>query len=139
MQSEKFNTYSSLIFVELSFTSGNFNKALVSEFPELADIFKKLTLTPSSESQTHLESLFKHNEDSLKSFLNDYLKENENEFNWTTFLDKYDVTPVAGKFFKIEKTEKAYLDFVHTMQEQRWVFSHMSIAIDKDNFILFFA
>ena len=78
MQSEKFNTYSSLIFVELSFTSSNFTDALVSEFPKLAEVFKKLILTPSSESQAHLESLFKHNEDSLKSFLNNYLKENEN-------------------------------------------------------------
>lgn len=139
MNTEKFNTYASLVFVELSFTSKKFAEALIDEFKELAKGFRSLISTPSAESQNHLQALFEHNEEKLKLFLHDYLKNNSNEFNWTTFLDKYDVNPVAGKFFKIDKTEKAYMEFVMRMRTERWVFSHISITTDADNYTIFFA
>lgn len=139
MDTEKFNTYASMVFVELSFTSKNFAKTLIGEFKELSSGFSGLIATPSAESQKHLQTLFHHNEEKLKSFLHDYLKNNSGEFNWTTFLDKYDVYQVAGKFFKIDKTETAYMEFVKRMRTERWVFSYMSVATDADNYTIFFA
>ena len=139
MNDEKFNTYASLVFVELSFTSKKFVKALAKEFKELAELFQGLITSPTNENQDHLQKLFHHNEEKLKIFLHDYLKKNSTEFNWTTFLDKYDVNPVAGKFFKIEKTEKAYMDLVLRMRAERWVFSYMSVVSEPDNYIIFFA
>ena len=139
MNTEKFNTYASLVFVELSFTSKKFADALIDEFTELAEGFRSLIANPNEESQSHLQALFQHNEEKLKSFLHEYLKDNSTEFNWTTFLDKYDVTPVAGKFFKIDKTEEAYMEFVLRMRTERWVFSHISITSEPDNYTIFFA
>ena len=139
MDTEKFNTYASLVFVELSFTSKKFADTLIGEFKELADGFSSLIATPTEESQGHLQTLFHHNEERLKSFLHDYLKNNSNEFNWTTFLDKYDVYPVAGKFFKIDKTEEAYMDFVLRMRTERWVFSHISMTESSEHYTIFFA
>ena len=106
MDNEKFNTYCSLIFVELAFTSTKFIKQLSEKYKELHDIIVKLVETPSTENQEHLQSLFSHNEESLKKYVHDYLIENESEFNWTTFLDKYEVTPVAGRFLKLIKQNK---------------------------------
>ena len=139
MDTEKFNTYASLVFVELSFTSKKFANSVTEQFKDLADIFQQLIKTPSEESQQHLQNVFHHNEEKLKSFLHEYLLKNSNEFNWTTFLNKYDVYPGAGQFFKIEKTEEAYREFVVNMGKQRWVFTHMSVASDNDNYIIFFA
>ena len=139
METDKFNIYAYFIIVELSFTSKKFVESLTEEFPELASGFKSLASLPGDESQTHLESLFQHNEDKLKTFLNQYLKDNESDFNWTTFLDKYEVTPVAGRFFKIDKTEDAYMEFVSQMRDNRWVFSHMSVTSDENNYTIFFA
>ena len=67
------------------------------------------------------------------------LTKNENEFNWTTFLDKYEVLPVAGRLFKIEKTEQAYADFVERMKNERWVFSIMNVISDENSYTILFA
>tara|TARA_B100002019_G_scaffold164785_1_gene142303 strand:+ start:1040 stop:1459 length:420 start_codon:yes stop_codon:yes gene_type:complete len=139
MDNEKFNTYCSLIFVELAFTSTKFIKQLSEKYKELHDIIVKLVETPSTENQEHLQSLFSHNEESLKKYVHDYLIENESEFNWTTFLDKYEVTPVAGRFFKIDKTEQAYADLIQKMKTERWVFSYMNVAVEENSYVVFFA
>ena len=73
---EKINTYASLVFVELSFTSKKFVKALAKEFKELAELFQGLITSPTNENQDHLQKLFHHNEEKLKIFLHDYLKKN---------------------------------------------------------------
>ena len=139
MDNEKFNTYCSLIFVELSFTSGKFVEELATKYKELHDVIVKLVSTPTQENQEHLQNLFAHNEESLKKYVHDYLLANETEFNWTTFLNKYEVVPVAGRMFKIEKTEQAYADFVQKMKTDRWVFSFMNVAVDADSYVIFFA
>lgn len=139
MDTEKFNTYSSLVFVELAFTSKKFIQALSNDFKDLHEVITKLVSTPSSENQEHLQNLFAHNEVSLKKYLHDYLTQNENEFNWTTFLDKYEVLPVAGRLFKIEKTEQAYADFVERMKNERWVFSIMNVISDENSYTILFA
>ena len=64
MDNEKFNTYCSLIFVELSFTSGKFVKELATKYKELHDVIVKLVSTPTQENQEHLQNLFAHNEES---------------------------------------------------------------------------
>lgn len=139
MKQKDFNTYSSVIFVELSFTSKEFSNSLVKQFPDLKDIYQKLISTSDKESQDHLLALYSHNESSLKSFLHTFLKSNEGSFNWTTFLKKYEVTYVAGKYFKIEKSEKAYAEFVQTMTNNRWSFTHMSVLTEEDKYVIFFA
>ena len=139
MDKDKFNIYSSLIFIELIYTSSKFVKKVCENYKELNDIIKTLLKEPSAENQEHLQSLYSHNEENLKKFLHNYLKENENEFNWTTFLNKYEVTQVAGRFFKIKKTEEAYYEFVQKMKQDRWVFSYMSVASEDDSYVIFFA
>lgn len=139
MDNEKFNTYCSLIFVELAFTSTKFVKQLSEKYKELHDVIVKLVETPSVENQEHLQSLFGHNEESLKKYVHDYLLANESEFDWTTFLDKYEVTPVAGRFYKIDKTEQAYSDLIQKMKTERWVFSYMSVAVEDNSYVVFFA
>lgn len=139
MDTEKFNTYASMVFVELSFSSKQFVNEITTKFPDLSEVFIKLVSSVGDESQTHLLNLYTHNKDTLEPFLHDYLKNNEGTFNWTSFLDKYEVTRVAGKFFKIEKTETAYMEFVKTMQRDRWAFSHMSVLSEADTYTIFFA
>ena len=139
MDNEKFNTYSSLIFVELAFTSKKFVKELADNFKELHGVIAQLIETPSSENQYHLQNLFAHNEESLKKYLHEYLLANESELNWTTFLNKYEVIPVAGRLFKIEKTEKAYAEFVQRMKNERWVFSFMNVTSDEASYTILFA
>lgn len=139
MDNEKFNTYSSLIFVELSFTSKQFIDAITDKFPDLSEVFLKLVGSKESSSKTHLLNLYDHNKSTLEPFLHDFLKDNESTFNWTSFLNKYDVNPVAGRFFKIEKTEEAYMEFVKTMHRDRWAFSHMSVLSEESQYIIFFA
>jgi hypothetical protein len=139
MDTENFNTYASLVFVELSFTSSKFANSITEQFEDLAEIFQQLIKTPSEESQQHLQKVFHHNEEKLKSFLHEYLIKNSSEFNWTTFLNKYEVYPVAGKFFKIDKTEEAYREFVANMSKQRWVFTHMSVTTEENKYTIFFA
>ena len=139
MTEKNFNTYASLVFVELSFTSKDFSKALIKEFPDLEDVYTKLISDTSETSQSALKSLYNHNEKNLKSFLHKFLKNNEGSFNWTTFLKKYEVTYVAGKYFKIDKNEESYAEFVRNMTNNRWSFSHMSVASEENQYVIFFA
>lgn len=139
MDNEKFNTYCSLIFIELVFTSSKFVKQLGEKYKELNDIITKLATTPTTENQEYLQELFKHNEKSLKKYLHNYLMATDSEFNWTTFLNKYEVVQVAGRFFKIQKTEAAYNEFVRKMKTDRWVFSYMSVSESEENYTIFFA
>jgi hypothetical protein len=139
MDNEKLNTYSSLIFIELVFTSKKFLSEIKKNFEKLHEVIETLTKSNSEENQEHLKSLFFHNEEKLKSFLNDFLKRNESEFNWTTFLNKYEVVHVAGRFFKIDKTEEAYKSFVIDMKKNRWAFNYMSVTSEDDKYVIFFA
>ena len=54
-------------------------------------------------------------------------------------LNKYEVIPVAGRLFKIEKTEKAYAEFVQRMKNERWVFSFMNVTSDEASYTILFA
>ena len=108
-------------------------------FEKLHEVIETLIKSSSEENQEHLKSLFFHNEEKLKSFLNDFLKRNESEFNWTTFLNKYEVVQVAGRFFKIDKTEEAYKSFVVDMKKNRWAFNYMSVTSEDDKYVIFFA
>lgn len=139
MDTEKFNTYSSVIFIELLYTSKKFLNKIKEDYEELYEIIKELVKSPSDENQEYLKSLYFHNENELKNFINSYLKENESEFSWTTFLKKYESVRVAGKFFKIDKTEKAYKEFVDNMSKSRWSFNYMSVAVENDKYVIFFA
>lgn len=139
MDNEKLNTYSSLIFIELVFTSKKFLSEIKKNFEKLHEVIETLTKSHNEENQEHLKSLFFHNEEKLKSFLNEFLKRNESEFNWTTFLNKYEVVQVAGRFFKIDKTEEAYKSFVIDMKKNRWAFNYMSVTSEDDKYVIFFA
>ena len=96
MDNEKFNTYCSLIFVELSFTSGKFVKELATKYKDISILAEKLHNSPTDENKEHLQNLFAHNEDNFQKYVHDYLLANETEFNWTTFLNKYEVVPVES-------------------------------------------
>lgn len=139
MDDNKFNTYCSLIFVDLAFTSKKFISKLSSKYRDISDLVSTLTNSPTQQNQEYLQSIFSHNEDVLKKFIKNYITDSESEFSWEEFLDKYEVTPVAGKFFKIEKTQEAYFEFVNNMKQNRWVFSYMSVTSEDDFYVIFFA
>lgn len=139
MDDNKFNTYCSLIFVDLAFTSKKFISKLSSKYRDISDLVSTLTNSPTQQNQEYLQSIFSHNEDVLKKFIKNYITDSESEFSWEEFLDKYEVTPVAGKFFKIEKTQEAYFEFVSNMKQNRWVFSYMSVISEDDFYVIFFA
>jgi len=139
MNTEKFNIYSSFIFMELSYISKKFRDLISKKFKDLSEVYINLLTSTSDDSRKHIVSLYASNESVLKPVLHQYLLDNESEFNWTDFLNKYDITPVAGKIFRIKKSDEDYMNFTNRMQSERWIFSYMSVAVDKDEYVIFFA
>lgn len=84
-------------------------------------------------------SVYERNEETFKEFTHTYIQNNSTEYDWNSFLSSYEVTVVAGKFFKIDKTELAYEELINKMHTERWVFHHMSVTSEHDKYVVFFA
>ena len=125
--------------MELSYISKKFRDLISEKFKDLSEVYINLLTSTSDDSRKHIVSLYASNESVLKPVLHQYLLDNESEFNCTDFLNKYDITPVAGKIFRIKKSDEDYMNFTNRMQSERWIFSYMSVAVDKDEYVIFFA
>ena len=139
MKNENFNAYSALLFIDLITKSTNFYTELVEMFPDIATLVEQLHKNPSDQNKDLVFSVYEQNESTFKEFTHKYIENNSDEYDWDEMLRRYEVNPVAGEFFKFDKTPEAYRAFINRMHTERWVFHHMSITTDDDKYVAFFA
>ena len=139
MNEEEFNAYSMLIVLELLANSLKYQTEYVSKYPTLEKDAKTFAKTHDEASQENILTHYKSNRADVDDFTKNFIENNSTELDWSKFLEKYKTYPASGQIFKIDKTPEAYMEFVTRMQNERWVFRHMSVTADGDKYVLFFA
>ena len=134
------NDYITLaLTLELLTTSFKYQEAYISRFPENEEHALSFSVDPNCSCKGKLIDHFKANKEAVDKLNQDFLEKNPTEINLGEFLTRGEIKNVAGRFFKIDKTEEAYAVFVENMKNERWAFKHMSVTTDADSFVIFFA
>tara|TARA_X000000950_G_C13798018_1_gene612274 strand:- start:688 stop:1104 length:417 start_codon:yes stop_codon:yes gene_type:complete len=134
------NDYITLaLTLELLSVSLNYQEAYISKFPENEEHALSYSVDPNCSCRVKLIEHFKKNKESVDQLNQNFLEKYPSEINLGEFLTRVEINNVAGKFFKIEKTEEAYSVFVENMKNERWAFKHMSVTSEDDSYVIFFA
>ena len=133
------NAYGVYLVLELLITSQKYLDTYIQTFPGQEENALSFSVDPECSCRTHLIDHYKNNHQSVDSLTHKFVAENPNEINLKNFIEKYETVHVAGQYFKIDKTESAYAEFVQNMQNQRWAFRYMSVTTEDDKYVIFFA
>lgn len=139
MNEEEYNAYSILVVFELLTTSLKYLNEYTTKYPTNKSVAESFSKKPSENTQSTLVNHYESNQQDVDDFTKQFIENNSTELDWTRFLNKYKTFPASGQIFKIDKTAEAYMEFVTRMQAERWVFRHMSVAVEDDKYVLFFA
>ena len=139
MNSENTNYTSLALTLELLTTSQKYLEEYIKTFPDMEENALSFSVDPECSCKNAIIQHFNKNTLLVEDLNTIFIHDNPNEIDLRDFLEKLEVKNVAGKFFKIEKTEEAYFNFVQNMKEQRWAFRHISVTTDNDSYVIFFA
>ena len=139
MNSENTNYTSLALTLELLTISQKYLEDYIIKFPTMEENALSFSVDPGCSCKNALIEHFKSNTSQVEELNTIFLQNNPTEIDLREFLTKIEVKNVAGKFFKIDKTEEAYANFVQNMQEQRWAFRHISVVSEEDAYVIFFA
>lgn len=139
MNSENTNYTTLALTLELLTTSQKYLEEYIKTFPDMEENALSFSVDPGCSCKTAIIEHFNKNLPAIESINTTFIHKNPTEVDLKQFLAKLEVKNVAGKFFKIEKTEEAYFNFVQNMKEQRWAFRHISVTTDNDSYVIFFA
>ena len=133
------NAYGVYLVLELLTTSQKYLDIYIQTFPGQEENALSFSVDPGWSCRTHLIDHYNNNQPAVDSLTHKFVTDHPNEINLKQFIKKYDTVHVAGQYFKIDKTESAYAEFVQNMQTQRWAFRYMSVTADEDKYVIFFA
>lgn len=134
------NNYTSLaLTLELISISAPYQELYINKFPTMEENALSFSVDPGCSCKNKLIEHFKQNTKEVEELNKTFLENHPNEINLKEFLLNIEITNVAGKLFKIDKTEEAYSDFVQNMKEDKWAFRHMSVTADDQHYTIFFA
>jgi hypothetical protein len=139
MKSNNINSYGSNLILELILTSELYMNQYIDSFPDMTDNALSFSVDPECSCRESIITHYNQNTESVSRFTEGFLTENPNAIDLKQFISKYETNEVSGKFFKIEKTEEAYANFIKTSQTENWIYNHMSITTDDDSYTIFFA
>ncbi|NBW58104.1 hypothetical protein EBR43_10075 [bacterium] len=139
MNITKENLYLSKIFLELIQLHDSFKNAVQSAFPSIYADVESFKTNPNCTCRNKIESFVNSNRDSAHTFLDKWYNENENlKINLTEIISKYIVTNVAGKIYRIPRTDDAFAELQKKMVEERWAFRAFNIITEDDGLAIYF-
>jgi hypothetical protein len=127
------------LLLELLTTSQKYVDAYIERFPEQTENALSFSVDPGCSCKEKIIEHFKNNAEAVDDLTQTFLQNNPLEINLKEFLQRISVNNVAGRMFKIDKTEEAYSNFIDNMKNNRWAFRYMSVAVDGDKYVFFFA
>lgn len=139
MENNNLNAYNVFLVLELLTTSPKYLDEYITRYPQNEESALSFSVDPECDCRKKIIEHYKGNQLQVNEFTHKFVSENPNEISLKDFIAKYETNHVAGQFFKIDKTESAYAEFVQNMQKERWAFRFMSVTSDEDKYIIFFA
>jgi len=127
------------LLLELLTTSQKYVDAYIERFPVQTENALSFSVDPGCSCKEKIIEHFKNNAEAVDDLTQTFLQNNPLEINLKEFLQRISVNNVAGRMFKIDKTEEAYSNFIDNMKNNRWAFRYMSVAVDGDKYVFFFA
>jgi len=127
------------LLLELLTTSQKYVDAYIERFPGQTENALSFSVDPGCSCKEKIIEHFKNNAEAVDDLTQTFLQNNPLEINLKEFLQRISVNNVAGRMFKIDKTEEAYSNFIDNMKNNRWAFRYMSVAVDGDKYVFFFA
>jgi hypothetical protein len=110
----------------------------IDSYPDMMDNALSFSVDPECSCRESIITHYNENTELVSRFTEKFLAENPTVLDLKQFISKYETNEVSGRFFKIEKTEEAYANFIKTTQEENWIYTHMSVTTDIDSYIIFF-
>ena len=103
------NNYTSLaLTLELISISAPYQELYINKFPTMEENALSFSVDPGCSCKSKLIEHFKQNTKEVEELNKTFLENHPNEINLKEFLLNIEITNVAGKLFKIDKTEEAY-------------------------------
>ena len=139
METNNPNTHGSILVLELILTSQLYMDQYIDNFPTMQDQALNFSVDPGCSCKDDIINHYNQNTEQVSSFTEKFLSENPKTIDIRQFIKKHETNEVAGRIFKIDKTDEAYANLVNTIHTQNWIFKHMSVTVDENNYIIFFS
>lgn len=139
MKKDEISFYGSMIILELIPLSKNYLQEYIKEFPENEANALSYSVDTQCECRQDLINHYNTNAEQVNEFNSNFIKNFPKEIDWIEFAKKIRVVNVAGTFVHIDKTPEAYYELTEKMSRERWYFRHMSVAVDGESYVVFFA
>ena len=139
MNNQTITSYGSILVLELILKSEEYLNELIKTFPSIEDKVLSFSVDPGCSCRNDIIKFYDENKESVSKFTENFLSQHPNVIDYRAFIQKYETNVVSGQFFKVDKTESAYMEFVDRMQQEKWAFRYMSVAVEDDKYVIFFA
>lgn len=130
--------YGVKVVLELLSNSKLFYDLYVKQYPNNLANAMSFSKNPNCTCRNALIKHYNENKKAVDTFTEDFLVEHPSELALDEFLAKHASKSVVGSVIKIEKTEEAFRHVTNKMQSEKWTFRQMSVAVENDQYILFF-
>lgn len=135
----KENTYLSKVFLELILSHDSFKVGLQAEFPDIYADIESFKTNPSCTCRNKIETYVNANRASTHSFLEKWFNDNKDaNINLEEIVAKYAINNMAGKVYRIPRTDSAFEELHKKMVKERWVFRAFDIVAESDTLIFYF-
>ena len=130
--------YGVTIVLELIGGSKLFYDAYVKQYPSNLANAMSFSKNPNCTCRNALIKHYNENKSDVDTFTTEFLEEHPAELAIDQFLQKHANKNVVGTIVKIDKTPEAFKNITNQMQSEKWVFRQMSVAVEDNNYVLFF-
>tara|TARA_A100001037_G_scaffold290243_1_gene302863 strand:+ start:31370 stop:31792 length:423 start_codon:yes stop_codon:yes gene_type:complete len=130
--------YGVQIVLELIGGSKLFYDEYVKAYPTNLANAMSFAKNPNCTCRNALIKHYNENKKEVDDFTIKFLEVHPSELAIDQFLQKHANKNVVGTIVKIDKSPEAFKDITNKMQAEKWVFRQMSVAVEGDNYVLFF-
>ena len=130
--------YGVKVVLELIQTSTLFYDSYTKQYPNNLANALSFSKNPNCTCRNALIKHYNENKQAVDKFTTDFLQEHPSELAYEQFIQKHGTKNMVGQIVRIDKSEEAYKQLSDKIASERWVFRQMSVAIDEQNYVIFF-
>lgn len=139
MNMEVNDPYLSKVFLELIQMNATFQADLQAAMPAIYADIQSFKNNPNCSCRSKIEAHINATRNASFAYLDEWLKKHSMaDADVQALIQKYVVSDVAGRIFRIPKTDAAFLEFKQRAINDRFTYRSMCIVPEEHNIAIYF-
>lgn len=131
--------YFSKVFLEFITRDVKFKNDMQAAFPEIYADIESFKTNPNCSCRSKIETFINSNRSRSLVFIEGWAAANTHvAINFDEIVQKYFVNNVAGKVYRIAKTDEAFAAFYKQTVDEKFVYRAFSVTVEADALAIYF-